>query len=164
MSAGLLLLLVAVIGVGRLAIGLLPERDAPVSVTLKKVPGKTEEQRQAFFAELGWVVGTEPCEVVDVIIPKEFDEVYTSYNALQEDQGLGLERYRGKRCKRYTYIVENHPSGAKDVRANLLIYSGKIIGGDVCSLGLDGFMHGMVFPEAAAQAPSQTPSAAPQVR
>ena len=34
-----------------------------------------------------------------------------------------------------------------EVRINLLVYKGKIIGGDVCSLGLDGFQRTLIFPD-----------------
>ena len=107
-----------------------------------KEPAKTNEQRVAFLAAFGWEVEADPDEVVDVKIPKEFDEVYESYNAVQQTQGCDLKKYAGKRCKRYTYVVTNYPGQADNVRANLLVAGGKIIGGDVCSLELNGFMHG----------------------
>ena len=57
-------------------------------------------------------------------------------------QGCDLSKYAGKRCKRYTYVIENYPGQAEGVRANILVYKNKVIGGDVCSVELDGFMHG----------------------
>lgn len=48
----------------------------------------------------------------------------------------------GKTVKRYTYIIHNYPDETDQVRANLLVYDGKVIGGDICTLALDGFMHG----------------------
>ncbi len=56
-----------------------------------------------------------------------------------------MTKYAGKRCKRYSYSVLNYPEEPEDVRANILVYNGKIIGGDVCSLKLDGFMHGFAM-------------------
>ena len=38
------------------------------------------------------------------------------------------------------------------VRANLLVYEGRVIGGDVCSVELDGFMQG--FEKQTRSAPS----------
>ena len=38
--------------------------------------------------------------------------------------------------------IENYPGQAEGVRANILVYKNKVIGGDVCSVELDGFMHG----------------------
>ena len=78
-------------------------------------------------------------------IPKEFDDVFTNYNAIQKTQGCNLEKYAGKRCKRYTYVVTNYPGQTDNVRANILVYKDKVIGGDVCSLELGGFMHGFVI-------------------
>ena len=97
--------------------------------------------------------------MLEVITHKEFDETYQNYNKIQTDQGLDLTRYRGKRCRRYSYMVHNHPSGDEHVRLNLLVCSGKIIGGDVCSMGLDGFLQGLAFPASAP--PAETQSAAP---
>ena len=142
----LLLLLLAVMTAGRLVMAFSPEQQASASATIKRRPAKTEEQRQQFIAELGWQVNPEPDEAAEVIIPKKFDDVYQSYNTIQKEQGTDLSRYRGKRCKRYSYTVLNHPSGLPNIRLNLLVCGGKIIGGDVCSLGLDGFLQGLCFP------------------
>ena len=48
---------------------------------------------------------------------------------------------------RYTYQIVNHPSGETNVRATLLIRNNKLIGGDVCSARLDGFMHTLLMPD-----------------
>ncbi|MEG1773893.1 MAG: DUF4830 domain-containing protein [Oscillospiraceae bacterium] len=158
-SAAVLLLAVAVLGLGRLASG--GETETPASAVIRRQAGKKEEQRQEFMQKLGWEVDPAPCETVDVVIPKEFDEIYLNYNALQTEQGMGLEKYRGKRCTRYSYAVLNHPSGAAEVRLNLLVCAGKIVGGDVCSLGLDGFMQGLAFPESPPPAPRSAVSRPP---
>lgn len=147
-SALLLLMLLAVMAAGRLVLNLIPEGNTALTgATIKRQSGKTEEQRQEFLTALGWVVNPEPDEVVEVIIPKNFDDVYENYNNIQKEQGMDLSRYKGKRCKRYSYTVLNHPSGAQSVRLNLLVCGNKIVGGDVSSMGLDGFMQGLVFPE-----------------
>lgn len=104
--------------------------------------GKTEEDRAEFLASFGWEISEEPLEVREVIIPKDFDNVYAEYNELQKATGYDLTKYSGKRCKRYSYIVTNYPGNEKDVQANILVYKDKIIGGDVSSAKLDGFMHG----------------------
>lgn len=103
---------------------------------------KTPEQRLAFISQYGWEVNSEPVEVLEVLIPQEFDEVFTKYNYIQKQQGFDLLKLRGKRCKRYTYQITNYPGGIANVRINLLIYKDKIIGGDVSTVSLDGFMHG----------------------
>ena len=53
----------------------------------------------------------------------------------------------GKGCtvKKWTYILTDYPGyEEKDcIRMNLLVYKGKVIGGDICSVELDGFMTGL---------------------
>ncbi len=79
---------------------------------------------------------------MEVLIPQKFDEVYEQYNEMQKQQGFNLEKQRGKRAKRYSYIILNYPDYADEVRINILISGTKVVGGDVCSTRLDGFMHG----------------------
>ena len=66
---------------------------------------------------------------------------------IQRQQGFDLERYAGKRAKRYTYEILNYPSGETGVQANLLLYKTTVIGGEVLSPRLDGFLHGLAMPE-----------------
>ncbi len=103
--------------------------------------------RVEFLTGLGWQVSSEPVEVEDVVIPLEFDQVYQNYNAIQLEQGFDLTAYAGRQVTRYSYELLNHPSGQNDVRVNLLVCGQRLIGGDICSLRLDGFMHGLRPPE-----------------
>ena len=109
---------------------------------VKAWSGLTNAERLEFIAQFGWMVGEEPCEVVETQIPEKFDEVLVEYNALQLAQGYDLQPYCGQQVKRYTYEVLNYPDHPEHIRLDLLVYDGKIIGGDVCSIELDGFMHG----------------------
>ena len=106
----------------------------------------TAEERIAFLSQYGWSVEEEPLEVKEIIIPAEFDDVYEKYNAIQKEQGCDLTAYCSKRVKKWTYKVTNYPNyeGSDCIRATLLVFDGKVIGGDVCSVELDGFMHGFV--------------------
>ncbi|MEG2571319.1 MAG: DUF4830 domain-containing protein, partial [Clostridia bacterium] len=61
----------------------------------------------AFLGRLGWQVGDEPLEFMELQIPQEFDEVYRKYNDIQKKQGLDLEKYAGKRAMRYSFAVSN---------------------------------------------------------
>lgn len=117
-------------------------------VKVNKAPAKTAEQRVEFLKSFGWEVEPEETEILEVQIPKEFDDVLENYNAIQKDQGCDLKKYAGKRCKRYTYTVTNYPGQTENIRANILVYKDKVIGGDVCSLELDGFMAGFASPAA----------------
>ena len=103
------------------------------------------EEILTFISGYGWEVDEEPIEVREVVIPEVFDEVYDNYNAIQLKQGFDLTEFAGQRVKRWTYVIRNYPDTASDdgfIRINLLINDGVVIGGDVCSVKLDGFMHG----------------------
>jgi hypothetical protein len=107
---------------------------------------KTAEDRAAYLTSHGWVVnaGSEECQ--EVVIPKEFDSAFEEYNTLQKGQGFDLSKHRGKRVKRYIYLIENHPSGRSPVYASVLIYRNSVIGGDLQNPALDGFIHGFEKP------------------
>lgn len=112
------------------------------------IKASTHEERMAFLSQYGWELDEEPVEVQEVIIPSEFDDTYTAYNEIQKDQGFDLTVYAGMRAKRWTYIIKNY-SGYENkdcIRVNVLVYDGLVIGGDVCSIELDGFMHGFQMP------------------
>ena len=106
----------------------------------------TPEARRAFLAGFGWEVDDSGCEEEAVVIPARFDAVYEDYNTIQKYQGLNLERYRGKTVMRYTYPVKNYADYDGTVLATLLVYKDRVIGGDVCSASVDGFVHGWKKP------------------
>lgn len=101
----------------------------------------TPESRVEFLSSQGYTVSQQPLKTQEVLIPKEFTEVYTQYNALQQSQGFDLTKYRGKRVMQYVYLVENDPEETSDpVYATLLVYKNKLIGGDLSRSGTDGFL------------------------
>lgn len=102
---------------------------------------QTAEQRTNFLRAFGWDINTNPVEVREIIIPLEFSDVYIKYNGLQKQQGFDLEQYKGKKVKLWTYEIINYPE-KEGVYANMLVHEGTVIGGDICSNELDGFMHG----------------------
>lgn len=110
------------------------------------VRAATAEERIAYLSQFGWSVEDDPVEVSEVIIPETFDDTYTQYNELQKAQGYDLTVYAGKRVKRWIYRVTNYPGfeNCDCIQATLLVFDGQIIGGDVCSTEIDGFMHGFV--------------------
>ncbi len=105
---------------------------------------KTAEDRVNFLAQFGWTVDEKPVEEAEVQIPAEFDKVFAGYNEIQKSQGLDLSRYKNKKVMRYTYTVTNYPDYKGKVLANVLIYRGKVIGGDICTADVHGFIHGFV--------------------
>ncbi len=80
-------------------------------------------------------VTKDPVETEVFEIPEKFNPVYEEYNKIQKEAGYDLSLYKGKKCMRYTYLI---PS--ENARANIIVYDGKIIGGDICSITLDGVM------------------------
>ncbi len=103
---------------------------------------KTNDDVIDFLAQFGWEVDKTPLEEVKIKIPAEFDKVMNSYNELQRNQGLDLSKYRGKEVTRYTYRVTNYPNYSGDVMANVIIYKNRVIGGDICSADIRGFICG----------------------
>ena len=116
------------------------EKNISVSKISKNV--KSNEDRVNFLSQFGWEINPEPLEIVDVNIPETFNATYENYNKIQKEQGLDLSKYKGKTCTRFTYQVLNHKDSPKGARANLLVIKNKVIGGDICSVELNGFMHG----------------------
>jgi len=109
----------------------------------KSFEAETCEQRLFFLSSFGWKADEKSEEVSEVIIPEEFDEVYTSYNELQKQQGFDLSPFAGKRVKKWTYTIVNYPGyeNRDCIKATLLVFDGQVIGGDICSVELEGFMH-----------------------
>ena len=121
-------------------------RDTAASAAVSPKGIKTNEDRIAYLSSYGWMVSEEPISVEELIIPETFDETYSQYLELQAAQGFDLTEYAGKRVKRYTYQVNNYPTGETSVQAGLLIYKNTVIGGDVLSAQLGGFIHGLERP------------------
>ena len=123
------------------------QTTASQTIKVKKGKAKTNEQRVEFIRQFGWEIESEPSEVMQVVLPEQLDEVYQKYNSIQKKQGFNLEKYLGKQATRYTYPVKNYPKHPEFVQANLLVYRDTIIAGDVCSVELNGFMHGLQMTE-----------------
>lgn len=104
------------------------------------------DQVLQFISNFGWEVSPEPDEIREIIIPVEFDEVYKKYNEIQLSQGYDLTEYAGERVKSWSFTVLNYPGYENEefIKINILICDNVVIGGDVCSVKLDGFMHGFL--------------------
>lgn len=107
---------------------------------------KDNDSRIEFLSQFGWEVNNEPSEITTVTIPSEFNATYEKYNDIQREQGLDLSKYREKLCTRYTYQILNYDDSSQGIRANLLVLDGKVIGGDISSIKLNGFVHGFFDP------------------
>ena len=133
-------------------VALIPEYEpAPVYTESEKVTYSkisTNEDRRNFLAQFGWETSKEAIDEAEVKIPSKFDTVYESYNTLQTKQGLNLEKYKNKDVTRYTYEITNYPDYEGTVYLSLLVYKNKVVGGDVCSADVNGFVHGFTSPKA----------------
>lgn len=149
--AAVLVILTAALAAGKLLSGAQAAQSLPA--------GETNEQRLAFLLGYGWKADTEAVEVREITIPDVFDDVYLKYNEVQKAQGMDLERYRGKTCRQWIYNVTNYPAQGT-VHASLLVLDGKIIGGDLSSTELDGFL--CAFNGEGAELPWSVPSEVPE--
>lgn len=111
-----------------------------VSINYEKI--RDNEDRVEFLSQFGWEVEDDPLETVEVVIPTEFDTVFAGYNEIQKAQGLDLAKYKKKTVTRYTYEVTNYPGYSGTVHANVIVYRNRVIGGDICTADMDGFIHG----------------------
>ena len=116
----------------------------------KPKDGETAEQRLAFLSNYGYTCEGEAEK--EITLPKEFDETYEMYNAIQIEQGYNLKHFAGQTVSVFTYKVTDY-EGEDEVFAHVLVKDGRIIGGDISSARLDGFMHGIVKATAVVYAP-----------
>ncbi len=121
--------------------------DAPAGVTDKEVSYSYDKVRDVsgvvnFLSQFGWTVDGATAETEKVTIPDEFDKVFAAYNEIQKSQGLDLSKFKKKELTRYTVEVTNYPDYNGKVYANVLVYRNKVVGGDICSADVSGFVHG----------------------
>ena len=108
------------------------------TIALYMHPISGDKVAYKYVTALGWEVERIPVETINVKIPEKLGEVYAAYNQLQNAAGFDLEKVAGRICERVTFIVKNFDGD--DVRVNALVYKGKVVGGDICSIKMDGFM------------------------
>ena len=103
---------------------------------------KSNEDRINFAKQFGWDVDPQALNEQEVQIPKDFDKIFSAYNEIQRRQGLDLSSFKKKSVMRYTYAIKNYPNYEGEVYINILVYRNTVIGGDVCSADVNGFVHG----------------------
>ena len=92
----------------------------------------------------GWRLDHTPREISYLTIPKEFDVVYDTYNAVQKRAGFPFEEFRGEKVARYTYRILNHKESENStVIAGVFVFENTIIGGEISSSEVNGFMHAL---------------------
>ena len=100
------------------------------------------ETAAAYLLTLGWEVDQSSCQAQTTVLPEYFDTTLSDYNKLQLEQGFDLEKFAGKEIIVYTFQVKNYPN-ASDVMACLMTCKSRVIGGDIHSAEMDGFMHAL---------------------
>ena len=113
-----------------------PVPDTPVTAV------KNEQSRCRYLEQYGWEVESPALSSETVVIPRSFSDVFDAYNELQKQQGFDLSEYCGLEAELYTYRVTNYENDP-NVVAQLYIRNGSVIGGDIHSTQLDGFMTGI---------------------
>ena len=129
------------------------EEGTSQTVSIKYEKVRSADDAAGFLGQFGWVVDAGSAETIAVTIPAEFDKVFAGYNEMQKAQGLDLSKYKKKEITRYTFKVTNYgefegKSYTMPVYANVLVYRNRVIGGDICSADVSGFIHGFEKPAA----------------
>ena len=88
-----------------------------------------------YIKKIGESVGEQPISIEKIRIPDGFSDVYENYNALQKEAGFDLYPYRGKTVTKYTFENKNDHT-----YIHILVHNKTIIGGDIMTVELDGFM------------------------
>ncbi len=102
------------------------------------------EGRQKYLSGLGWEIDPASESRTEIMLPAKFDGVMAEYNRLQTQQGFNLESFAGLNCVQYTYRVTNYPD-CDDALATLYVRGRQVIGGDIHSPSVDGFMHALTY-------------------
>ena len=106
------------------------------------ISASTDEERRNYLATFGWETAEE-VEEKELTIPQSWNQVYSDYNEVQINQGFDLTEYKGKKVKLYTYTISNYEDSAEGIVADMLVYNGVLIGGDLCNTSAEnGFLVG----------------------
>ena len=90
--------------------------------------------------KLGWEVDPTPLSNEEFQLDTQLSEDYLN---LQQEAGFDLRDDLGQSVRRYTFAVRNYPSGEADVLADLLVREGQVVGGDLRSASLTGFIRSL---------------------
>lgn len=105
------------------------------------------EDAAQYAADLGWTVSRPDMSEQKTVLPETFNAVYREYNALQQRQGYDLQPYAGKAVVIYSLPITDYP-GENGVCISLVTCRGKLIGGDIHSSAMSGFIHELKGKEA----------------
>ena len=101
---------------------------------------KNNSDRVDFIKSLGCVLLSNQPDTKTVTIPEVFYDVYNNYNDMQKSAGYDLSLYKGCQVIIYTYQINPVQNSAGESVVNLMVYNNNIIGGDISSTALGGYM------------------------
>lgn len=103
----------------------------------------TNQQRIQWINQLGWEVDENPT-ISTVIIPKDFDELYTQYAIMLREANFRLDKHRGKTVEKYTYTVTNYNDSSETAVITILQRNHTIIAADISSANFGGFLRPLI--------------------
>lgn len=103
----------------------------------------TLEGREMFLNELGWEIDVTSEDCRNIVLPERMEGIMADYNRMQQEQGYDLSKHAGEDCKQYSYFVTNYPNCSQTVIVTLYIQGKTVIGGDIHTAEINGFMHGL---------------------
>ena len=114
--------------------------SAPPSSAFPHTKIRTSEDVISFLSELGWDTSLTGITMKDTTLPEQLDETFINYNTIQLKQNCDLTAYLGKPVTIYTAEITNYNT-SDTVYATIIVHKGTVIGGDIHSASMDGFMH-----------------------
>ena len=105
--------------------------------------GISRKNRTEYLKSIGCYVKSQSETKKDIMIPYDFSDVYINYNEIQKQAGFDLTAYKGCKCQLFSYEVEafGEIEDIEYFKANIIVYNGRIIGGDISSAKIDGEMY-----------------------
>ncbi len=105
--------------------------------------GDTNQKRVDFLYSIGCVVDEKDFDKKTITIPVSFGDVYNKYNEIQKSADYDLSLYKGEKCEMFSFDVEKYKDFNPEdyAKANLIVYNGRIIGGDISSSKIGGKMY-----------------------
>jgi len=114
---------------------------APPNTPFANYTIESSEDAAAFLSDLGWEIDLNNISAQQSALPEQFDNVFLEYNTLQQKQNCDLTKYAGKEITIYSVPIVNYSDTTEKIYATILVHNKKIIGGDIHSANIDGFMH-----------------------
>lgn len=139
-SAAALILVAGVIMAALVIVCSNPQR---IFSTVDMINVSDTEGRVKYLAGCGWKADPDSEHSCDITLPREFSGVLSDYAEMQTRQGYDFASCGGAECSQFTYTVTNYEGFSGTVYATLYVKGTRVIGGDIHSASIDGFMHAL---------------------